>query len=161
MAACGADPPAAAPVLRLDGIGPLKLGMSGAAALKTGWLDTRKPTPGCQLAPPPHSKIYRLSGPRLPAGVKGSAEIGGGKLITLVLDAGVATDTGVKLGTSTVTEMTAAYRKAGFEVDAAPDEVFQTTFVNVVKDKRMVLAGSAPDSETIESLATPTFMLCE
>jgi hypothetical protein len=62
---------AATTLLRLDGIGPLKLGMTRAAALKTGWLADR--APGCELASP-RPITYRFTGPKAPGGLRGSAQ---------------------------------------------------------------------------------------
>src|SRR3954462_5977793 len=84
--------------LHLDGIGPLKLGMTRTAALATGWLANRRP--GCELASP-RPLDYRFSGPNAPRGLHGSADFQGGKLRALSFTGGARTATGVTVGRTT------------------------------------------------------------
>ncbi|HEX6621927.1 MAG TPA: hypothetical protein VF024_19845, partial [Solirubrobacteraceae bacterium] len=78
-------------VLRLDGIGPLHLGMTRAAALGTGWLAGRRP--GCPLGGTPPI-TYRFTGAKAPKGIKGSMEFVNGRLSTMSFTRGVRTTTG-------------------------------------------------------------------
>jgi hypothetical protein len=101
-------------VLRLDGIGPLRLGMTRTAALATGWLAGR--SPGCPLggAPP---ITYRFTGANAPKGIKGSAEFADGRLTTLSFTRGVRTSTGVTVGR---TRRGSRPRRASFPPSRAP-----------------------------------------
>src|SRR5204863_1747575 len=69
-AAVVAAPAHGATLVRLDGIGQLKLGMSRMAALDTGWLGAR--STGCTLGGKPYPIDYTLTGAKAPAGIKGS-----------------------------------------------------------------------------------------
>ena len=61
VACCSSRHHSRAPTtLRLDGVGPLKLGMRVTAARQTGWLAGRRT--GCPLGGPPLPVTYRLSG---------------------------------------------------------------------------------------------------
>src|SRR3954468_1395801 len=85
-------------VVRLDGIGPLHLGMARSAALATGWLAERRP--GCPLGGTPPI-TYRLTGPKAPGAIRGSAEFENHRLRTLSFTRGVRTSTGVTVGRTT------------------------------------------------------------
>src|SRR5215212_6929447 len=98
-------------VLRLNGIGPLHLGMTRTAALGTGWLAGRRS--GCPLGGTPPI-TYRFTGPKAPSAIKGSAEFENGRLTTLSFTRGVRTSTGVSVGRTTTARMVARYRAAGF-----------------------------------------------
>ncbi len=160
LGGCGKEASSAPPPLRLDGIGPLNLGMSRDGALATGWL-ANQPGRGCTLGPPPHPVTHRLAGPRLPDGYRGVATFRDDKLSSVLLEGRVRTDKGVAIGKTTVTEMVAIYRESGLRSSSEADSVFQTTFVSVMDDGRSVLGGTADDSRTIDSLAIPHFELCE
>lgn len=166
LAACAvafAGPPASAdapsPVrLRLDGIGPLKLGMSRTAALATGWLSNRGT--GCKLGGPPFAITYRLRGAKAPAGLRGSVEFNRGKLTDMAFTRGVRTVTGVTVGVTTASRMAARYRSAGFSATAAFDNTFQGTFVRVMRGGKDVL-GAFADKSVIDTLAIPRVSVCE
>lgn len=131
----------AAATLRLDGIGPLRLGMTRTAALDTGWLARRGR--GCELGGPPIPITYRLSGPRAPSGVVGVAEFDNGRLRNLSFTRGVRTATGVVVGVSTANEMVSRYRAAGFAARAEFVDTFAGTFVNVKRNGRQTIGGFA------------------
>jgi len=148
----------AATRLRLDGVGPLHLGMKRAPALATGWLSNR--SSGCELGGPPLPIDYRLRGRKAPSGIRGSAEFTGGRLRTLVFTRGVRTALGVTVGKTTVARMVARYRAAGFGARAQYVSTFQGTFVTVRKHGRAVLGGFAEGS-TVTTLGIPTVPVCE
>src|SRR5689334_19406987 len=77
---------AATPLLRLDGIGPLKLGMKQSAAVNTGWLG-RKFRSGCDAAGNPPS--YHITGHNAPKGIRATAEFVGGRLNNISFTRGV------------------------------------------------------------------------
>ena len=62
-----AAPAHGATLVRLDGIGPLTMGMSRMAALDTGWLSNRHS--GCPLGGKPYPIDYDLAGASAPAGI--------------------------------------------------------------------------------------------
>jgi hypothetical protein len=100
---------AATTVLRLDGVGPLKLGMKRSEALATGWLSARGT--GCELGGPPLPITYRLGGPGAPSGLRGVAEFRRHRLRNLSFTRGVRTARGVSVGRTTHRRMVARYRK--------------------------------------------------
>lgn len=154
-------PAATAPdprVLRLDGIGPLKLGMTRADAVRTGWLTGRRN--GCPLGGPPLPIVYRVAGPKAPDGVRGLAEFQGGRLRTLSFDRGVRTALGVRVGRTTVTRMVERYRKAGYTAKAQYIDTFQGTFVHVSRNGRRVLGGFAT-GRVVGTLGLPSVPVCE
>jgi hypothetical protein len=120
-------------VVRLDGIGPLHLGMTRTAAVATGWLAGR--SPGCPLGGTPPI-TYRLTGPKAPKAVRGTAEFADGRLTTLSFTRGVRTSTGVTVGRTTTARMVARYRAAGFSASARFERTFQGTFVRVTERAR-------------------------
>src|SRR3954452_7113205 len=129
LLAAGAVPAGAATtVMRLDGIGPLKLGMTRTAALATGWLANRQP--GCELESP-RPIDYRFSGPNAPRGLHGTADFQGGKLRALSFTGGARTATGVTVGRTTTARMVARYRSVGFAASAQFVSTFGGTFVRV------------------------------
>jgi hypothetical protein len=154
-----AAPAQGATLLRLDGIGPLKMGMSRLAALDTGWLSNRHS--GCELGGKPYPIDYDLEGAQAPAGIDGSAEFTGGKLTNLSLRGGVKTAAGVVPGKTTVTGMVTRYREAGFKVSARYDETFDGTFVNVKrKGGKQVMSGFA-NNKVVGILGIPYVPVCE
>src|SRR4051794_19400411 len=153
--------PAAAPAattLRLDGIGPLHRGMTRADALATGWLTDRRR--GCELGGPPVPIVYRLAGPKAPSGLRGTAEFSRGHLRTIAVSRGARTVTGVTAGRSTIGEMVARYRSAGYDAGARYDSTFQGTFVTVKQHGREVLSGFARKN-VVGVLAIPFVPVCE
>jgi hypothetical protein len=144
--------------LRLDGIGPLHLGMSREAAVATGWLANRRT--GCPLGGPPLPLTYRITGPEAPKDVEGSAEFIRNRLRTLSLTAGVRTAVGVKLGQTTAPQMIARYRAAGLTASSRYDSTFVGTFVTVKRKGAQVIGGFA-ESGRITILGIPFVPLCE
>jgi hypothetical protein len=144
-------------VLRQHGIGPLTLGMARAAALKTGWLAHK--APGCELASP-RPVTYTFTGPRAPAGLRGSAEFTSNKLTNISASRGARTSLGVTVGVTTPARMVTRYRAAGFQASAKFDSTFQATFVNVTRNGHQVLEGLA-DGPVVSLLAIPVVAVCE
>jgi len=160
IAAALAAPAQGATRLRLDGIGPLKLGMARLTALDTGWLAGRHS--GCPLGGKPYPVDYRLTGTRAPAGLRGTAEFVGGKLTGFSFSAGVRTATGVQVGTTTLTGMITRYRNAGYRVSARYVPTFQGTFVTVRrKSGGRSLIGGFADHKIIQILGVPFVPVCE
>jgi hypothetical protein len=159
--ALAVQPPAASPAsttaLRLDGIGPLYLGMTRTAALATGWLADRGS--GCPLGGTPPI-TYRFSGAKAPKAMKGSAEFAGGRLTALSLTRGARTSTGVTVGRTTTARMVARYRAAGFTASASFVSTFQGTFVRVKRHGRDVVGGFG-EGTVVTIVAIPTVPVCE
>lgn len=145
-------------VLRLDGVGPLHLGMARKAALATGWL-ARKQT-GCPLGGPPLPVTYRLTGPKAPKGVKGIAEFIGNRLRTLSFSAGVRTAVNVEVGRTTTAQMVMRYRAVGLTATSRYDSTFVGTFVTVKRKGRAVIGGFA-ESGPVSVIGIPFVPLCE
>jgi hypothetical protein len=144
-------------VVRLDGVGPLHLGMTRSAALATGWLAERRP--GCPLGGRPPI-TYRLTGPQAPRTIRGSAEFENHRLSTLSFTRGVRTSTGVTVGRTTAARMVARYRTAGFTASARFESTFQGTFVRVRRHGRDVVGGFA-DASVVTIIAIPAVSVCE
>jgi hypothetical protein len=153
----GAASPASTTVLRLDGIGPLHLGMTRTAALATGWLAGRRA--GCPLGGTPPI-TYRFTGAKAPKQTKGSAEFADGRLTALSFTRGVRTSTGVTVGRTTTARMVARYRAAGFTASARFVSTFQGTFVRVRRHGRDVVGGFGEGS-VVTIVAIPTVPVCE
>jgi len=151
-------PAAAATVLHLDGIGPLRLGMARTAALATGWLANR--APGCELASP-RPITYRFTGRRSPAGLRGTAQFEGGVLTNLSFTRGVRTAAGVRVGRTTTGRMVARYRKAGFIASARFDRTFQGTFVTVRRRNGRRVLGAFARGRAITTIGLPVVPVCE
>ncbi len=149
--------PASTTVLRLDGIGPLHLGMTRTAALATGWLAGR--APGCPLGGTPPI-TYRFTGAKAPKAIKGSAEFAHGRLTTLSFTRGVRTSTGVTVGRTTTARMVARYRVEGFTASARFDSTFQGTFVRVRRHGRDVVGGFGA-GRVVTTVAVPLVAVCE
>lgn len=150
--------PAAPPTLRLDGIGPLRLGMRSDAALRTGWLARRDR--GCELGGPPIPVTYRLTGPRAAGGIGGFAEFRFGRLRNLSFTRGVRTAVGVVPGTTPQRRMVALYRRAGFAVTTQFVDTFGGTFVTVRRPGRQVLGGFATRGR-VRTIGIPYVPTCE
>ncbi len=144
-------------VLRLDGIGPLRLGMTRTAALATGWLAGR--SSGCPLGGTPPI-TYRFTGPKAPRAISGSAEFDNDRLSTMSFTRGVRTSTGVTVRRTTTARMVARYRAAGFTAAARFQSTFQGTFVRVRRHGRDVVGGFA-DGRVLTILAIPAVAVCE
>jgi hypothetical protein len=149
--------PASTTVVRLDGIGPLRLGMTRTAALATGWLAGRRS--GCPLGGTPPI-TYRFTGARAPRAIKGSVEFVDDRLSTMSFTAGVRTSTGVTVGRTTAARMVARYRAAGFTASARFDGTFQGTFVRVRRHGHDVVGGFA-DAGAVSIVAIPAVSVCE
>ena len=149
---------AATTLLRLDGIGPLKLGMTRAVAVKTGWLADR--APGCELASP-RPITYLFTGPKAPGGLRGSAQFDRGRLSVVSFSGGVRTRVGVRIGAPTV-RMVSKYRNAGFAASSMFSPVFAGTFVSVQRERggRQVLGAFAKGGH-VKNLAVPAVPVCE
>ena len=159
LAALLAAPAQGATLLRLDGLGPLKLGMARLAALDTGWLSNRQA--GCPLGGKPYPITYRLDGDEAPAPIVGGVEFNGGRLTSITADKGVRTATGVVPGKTTWASMVTRYRNAGYKVSARFDDVFQLTFVHVkTKSGKAVMTGIA-EKKIVTMLGVPYIPLCE
>jgi hypothetical protein len=144
-------------VLRLDGIGPLHLGMTRTAALASGWLADRGS--GCPLGGTPPI-TYRFTGAKAPKAAKGSAEFADGRLTALSFTRGVRTSTGVTVGRTTTARMVARYRAAGFTASASFVSTFQGTFVRVKRHGRDVVGGFGQGS-VVTIVAIPAVPVCE
>jgi hypothetical protein len=144
-------------VLRLEGIGPLHLGMTRTAALATGWLAGRRS--GCPLGGTPPI-TYRFTGAKAPRTIKGSVEFVDNRLDTMSFTAGVRTSTGVTVGRTTTARMVARYRAAGFTASARFDGTFQGTFVRVRRHGRDVVGGFGAGG-VVTIVAIPTVPVCE
>lgn len=153
--------PATTPVLRLDGIGPLTLGLQRVDAIAKHWLGGR--AAGCKLGGPPYPITYRFTGYRAPDGIDGTAEFRGERLRNLSFTGGVTTAAGVTPGATSATRMVLAYRAAGYRVSARYDDTFQGTFVVVKRGNRQVLGGFAEGrlSASIAILGIPYVPVCE
>jgi hypothetical protein len=158
VAPAGPAGAASTTTLRLDGIGPLKLGMSRTAAVKTGWLSNRGT--GCELAGPPLPIAYQLKGAAAPKGLTGSAEFNGGKLTSLSFRKGVRTAAGVVVGTTTTAQMVSRYKAKGYKAKATFSSLFGGTFVDVTKNGKHVIGGFAP-GKVVRDLAIPDIGTCE
>lgn len=158
-AALLAAPAQGATLLRLDGIGPVELGMTRLAALDTGWLGDR--APGCELASP-RPVTYRFTGPSAPARLRGSAQFTRGVLEAMSFDRGVRTRNGVVPGRTTAAGMVRRYRQSGFRASARYDAAFQGTFVTVRRRSgTQVIGGFAQRGEPVGVLGIPFVPLCE
>jgi hypothetical protein len=145
-------------VLRLDGIGPLKLGMTRADAVATGWLGNRGK--GCELSGPPVPITYRLSGPKAPSGIRGTAEFANGHLSDLSFTRGVRTSAGITVGKTRLVRMWQRYRALGFTASGRYDNTFQGTFVTVKRHGHTVLGGFG-EGPTVTILGLPDVPVCE
>jgi hypothetical protein len=157
-ASAWADGRGSTPVLRLDGIGPLRLGMTRAEAVATGWLSD--PSPGCELAGPPLPAVYKLKGPKAPAGIAGTVEFDRDTLRVMAFSAGVRTTFGVALPGGTVGDLLKRARAAGLSASSRYDETFAGRFVTVNRNGQQVLGAFATKS-AIATIAVPYVPVCE
>lgn len=156
-----AAPADAATLVRPDGIGPLKIGMSRTAALATGWLSNRHS--GCPLGGKPYPVDYDLKGSGAPGGIGGSAEFVGDKLTNLAFDKGVRTATGVVPGHTSWPSMVKRYRDAGYRVSARYESTFGGTFVTVKRRRggAPIMGGFAERGHAVSTLGLPYVPVCE
>jgi hypothetical protein len=144
--------------LRLNGIGPLKLGMTRAAAVTTGWLADQGT--GCELGGKPFPITYGLSRASAPNGIRGTAQFMHGRLQVISFSRGVRTSTGVSVGHTKTSKMVSAYRQAGFSASAKFDSTFGGTFVTVTRHGKDVISGFAKRGVVIE-LGIPFIPVCD
>jgi hypothetical protein len=144
-------------VVRLDGIGPLHLGMTRTAALATGGWRSAAPGArwGARRRSPTASRARRRLGR---SGAPRSST--GGRLSTLSFTRGVRTSTGVTVARTTAARMVARYRAAGFTASARYESTFQGTFVRVRRHGRDVVGGFA-DGSVVTIVAIPAVAVCE
>jgi hypothetical protein len=147
-----------AAVLRLDGMGPLHLGMTRTAALATGWLGQRGT--GCELGGRPFSITYRFTGRRAPRGIAGVAEFQRDRLANVSFTRGVRTSTGVTVGRTTTKRMVSRYRQVGFSASARFEAIFQGTFVTIKRHGDQVVGGFG-EHGVITLVAVPAITVCE
>lgn len=156
-----AAPAQGATLLRLDGIGPLRLGMSRTAAVATGWLSNRRA--GCPLGGRPYPIEYALDGRSAPPALRGIAEFRGGRLTSVTVTRGARTATGVVPGTTRWPSMVRRYRRAGFRVSARYVTAFGGTFVDVRRRRgdATVLGGFAEKGRPVSVLGIPFVPACD
>jgi hypothetical protein len=145
-------------MLRLDGIGPLKLGMTRTDAVATGWLGHRGR--GCELGGPPVPITYRFTGPNAPSGIDGTAEFRGGHLRGLSFSHGVRTTAGVTVGRTRLVRMYDRYRALGFTATARYISTLQGTFVTVKRSGHAVIGGFGR-LRTVSIIGIPDVPVCE
>jgi hypothetical protein len=151
---------AATTVLRLNGIGPLKLGMSQRAALSTGWLAHR--SRGCPLGGPVALPVvYQFRGPRAPTGLTGSAQFDQGKLSIVTVGRGARTQQGVTIGSSAARAVK-RYRAAGFSAKTQFSPDVAATFLTVTRHSKTVpvLMGIVTRGR-VTSLSVPFVAACD
>jgi hypothetical protein len=158
LAPASASGASATAVLRLDGIGPLHLGMTRTAAVATGWLGQRGT--GCELGGRPFPITYRFTGRKAPRGIAGVAEFQRDRLADLSFTRGVRTSTGVTVGSTTTKRMVSRYRQAGFSASARFEDVFQGTFVTIKRRGDQVVGGFG-ERGVITMVAIPAITVCE
>ncbi len=153
-----ADGRGSSPVLRLDGIGPLRLGMGRVEAVATGWLSD--PGPGCELGGPPLPVVYKLKGPKAQAGIVGTAQFERGTLRVFAFSAGVRTTFGVAIPGGTVADLLKRARAAGLSASSVYDETFAGRFVTVNRGGQQVF-GAFAEKSAITTIAVPYVPVCE
>lgn len=158
LALLAAAPAGATTRLRLDGIGPLKLHMRTAAALRTGWLTHR--SRGCELASPV-PVAYRISGRRAPRGIAGTATFTRGRLSDLSFTRGVHTRAGVTVGRTSLATMARRYRALGFRATLRYVGTFGGRFVSVYGRGGRPAIGGFGTHRTVTYLAIPAVPACE
>ncbi len=155
----GAAPAGAASAptrVRLDGVGPITLGMTRADAAKTGWLSN--PHRNC----PDKGTVangYELHGAKAPGGLGASVAFAGGTLRAISLEKGARTQTGVTVGVSTLTRMASAYRAAGYQVKAKRYPTVGGTYVTVRRKGIIVVQGFGT-GKLVQTLGLPFIPVC-
>ena len=155
--ALGTPASAATTTLRQDGIGPLTLGMTRTAALKTGWLSDR--VAGCPLVLP-RPVTYSLRGPKAPSGLRGTAEFSSGVLTNVSVTRGAQTALGIRPHHNSALGMVRTYRRAGYTATAefAPD--FGVTFVRIMRGGANRF-GAVQTGATLDQISIPSTATCE
>ena len=144
--------------LRLDGIGPLRLGMSRNSAYAFGLL--RSSTETCLGAKPPLPVSYASDGPRATPGVRFTAYFTGGrngKLTHVMVYDGARTELGIRPGVSTAAQMIARYKRAGYTVKTEWRGDLGATFVNVTRRGKPVMTGMV--NARLSAKRTPLFLV--
>jgi hypothetical protein len=158
MLAFTAQAAATTTLLRLDGIGPLKLGMSRPAALNTGWLADRGL--GCPLGGPV-PVTYQFRGPKAPRGLSGSVEFNHGRLSIVTAGRGVRTQPGVAIGTSAA-QAVKRYRAAGFNAVTQFSPDVAATFLTVTRRSKTVpVLMGVVTKHRVTSLSVPFVPACD
>lgn len=153
-----ASPAAAVPLLRLDGIGPLMLGMSEADAEATGWLSNRS-APWCPFAGT-EDPTWDLAGPSAPAGVDGYLIFREGEIDQVVIRSGTTTDEGIGAGAS-FGDLSDTYGGLGYEVDSyARFESFDD-FATVEQADEPRLMTTLNSDGSIEWIGVPYISVCD
>lgn len=157
--------PASPTTIRLDGIGPLRLGMTRRAATATGWLRSSSETCNDRAGALP--QVMRADGPRAAPAVNLSAYFrsgANGKLTHLMFSGGARTELGIRPGVSTAAQMIARYRRAGFAVRSSYSRDYGGTFVEARRHGKLVMTGLAPGRvgarRALTIVAIPSFFRC-
>jgi hypothetical protein len=147
----------ASTLLRLNGIGPLKLGMTQHAAAQTGWLGNK--AKGCELQRP-RPITYTFTGPSAPSNLTGLIQFDNGKLSSISATRGVHTKTGVVVGKTTHSQMVSDYDAAGFNASSVFSHTFGGTFTTVKRNGQTVIQGFGAKKK-VTLLAIPAVQACE
>lgn len=145
--------------LGLDGIGPLKIGMSESAAENTGWLSDRQ-VPWCPFASETDPS-YQLEGPEAPAELDGLVIFMEGSLNQIVVRAGAATGEGIGIGTSTLDDLTEAYGTRGYQVDSYSRFEDYDDFATVNRGDETHLMAALGSGGEISLLGVPHLSVCD
>ena len=144
--------------LRLDGVGPLALGMSRADAVATGWLSDRGR--GCPLGGRPYPVTYRLRGAEAPRGLAGGVEFQDGRLAVMSFRRGVRTEAGITVAKTRLSRFVSAYDALGFDASSAFSATFDGTFA-MAEDDGVPVLGAFGRSKVVQELAIPYVPVCE
>ncbi len=105
-------------VLRSTGIGPLKLGMTEKAALKSGWLKPKRYTTSYSDNFRPRYDTYRIGGPAVPRGLRGEVLLGlnGSRKVAFIrITHGATTELGIRPQYDTLAGMKRVYEENGWK----------------------------------------------
>lgn len=163
VAGAGSAGGAASPAtVRVDGVGPLKLGMTRAAAVRTGWLSDR--TTGCELAGKPYPLVYRLDGKGAPAAVDGTATFANGRLTLFTFTAGVRLANGTTPGVTTLQQAKARFSAAPYSAQITTSQLDGSKMLRVRKSGRDAFEAftKTPDGKgPISLLGVPYVPVCD
>ena len=145
---------AAASVIREDGIGKLRLGMTVAQAKATGEIGAVGP--GCELGGPGELAADLLSGT-----AKGIVTFSEDVIVGFMVRSGAKTAAGIGAG-STLAQIQQAYAK-GYEIktDDSYQEQFGFTLVSVYRGKHWFDFDVDAGSKKVGSVWVPNVRLCE
>lgn len=161
-AACTAGGATPGATIRTDGVGPLKLGMTRAAAVRTGWLSDR--TTGCELAGKPYPLVYRLDGRGAPKAVEGTATFANGRLTLFTFTAGVRTANGTTPGVTDLAQAKARYSRAPYSAQTTTSQLDGTRFLRVRKrgrDAFEMFTKTADGRGPISLIGLPYVPICD